>query len=76
MNEKKYFTAVFEVSNHEEFMVFAKQVSAAMFGEPTFHGASVSGCGWGDSMTEADLAAEFLNENGFDADEIMRGGQQ
>lgn len=73
MDSKKYFTAVFEVANHEEFMGFAKEVSAAMFGEPSFHGASVTGCGWGDSMTEADRASEFLNENGFDADEIMRG---
>lgn len=73
MSDKKYFTAVFEVSDQEQFMVFARQVSAAMFGEPTFHGSTVTGCGWGDSMTEADLAADFLNENGFDADKIMRG---
>lgn len=73
MNEKKYFTAVFQVADQEQFMFFAKQVSAAMFGEPNFHGASVTGCGWGDSMSEAGRASEFLNQNGFDAEGIMRG---
>ena len=76
MSDKKYFTAVFEVQYQDEFMHFAKQISGAMLGGPLIHGAAVTGCGWGDSMTEADRMREFLDDNRYDSEAIASGEQQ
>ena len=76
MSDKKYFTAVFEVQSQNEFMYFAKQISGAMLGGPLIHGAAVTGCGWGDSMTDADRMRDFLESRGYDADAIASGEQK
>lgn len=70
---QEYFTAVFKVKDREEFMKFARQISGAFADDKWLHGAQVTGCGWGDSMTEADRMREFLDERNYDPEGICRG---
>jgi hypothetical protein len=69
----KYFTAVFAVSDKAAFQEYAKKITAAMCGESEIPGATVTGAGWEDSMTERDNMAAFLEENGYDSEEVGRG---
>ncbi|YCH23120.1 hypothetical protein M1D96_06345 [Pseudomonas sp. D1-3] len=69
----EYFTAVFRVKDREQFMKFARQVSGSMCEGPDFNGSEVTGCGWGDSMTEADNMRQFLDDKGYDGQAIAEG---
>lgn len=69
-----HFTVVFQVSDWEKFRDYARKFSSAMFDEHDIPGCSrVTGCGVGDSMSESDYMAEFLDEKGYDSQQIMKG---
>jgi len=72
----KYFTVVFEIDDLEKFKPEAARFTSAMCGNTEFPGATVTGAGWEDSMTERDNMGEFLSLNDFDVDSIARGEDQ
>lgn len=66
----KYFTVVFEISDKDSFQPELSKFTSAMMEDNVFPGATVSGCGWGDSMTEAEIYMEELTANDIDLPEI------
>lgn len=68
--DNKYFTVVFEISDKDAFQEHLSKFTAAMMDDDVFPGASVSGCGWGDSMTEAEVYMEELVANDIELPEI------
>jgi len=68
--DSKYFTVVFEISDKEAFQPHLSKFTAAMMDDSVLPGAMVSGCGWGDSMTEAEIYMEELTANEIELPEI------
>jgi hypothetical protein len=68
-----YFTAVFEVRDANAFKALSSQITDSLANESIFHGAVVTAAGEGDSMTEADFMREFLDQRGYDSEQIARG---
>lgn len=66
----KYFTVVFQIKDKEAFQDHLSSFTEAMTHDGVFPGASVTGCGWGDSMTEAEAYMEELIANDLDLPEI------
>lgn len=68
--DNKYFTVVFEIGDKAAFQKHLSDFTAAMMDDSVFPGATVSGCGWGDSMTEAEIYSQELTDNDIDLPEI------
>ena len=66
----KYFTVVFQIRDKEAFQDHLNSFTDAMLHDGIFPGASVTGCGWGDSMNEAEIYMEELTANDIDLPEI------
>ncbi len=62
----KYFTAVFKVVDSEEFKSLSGKITESLANESEFFGAVVTGCGWGDSMSEAEALEEILRDENLD----------
>ena len=69
----KHFTAVFKINDKAKFADFAKMITSAFAGESEIQGAEVTAVGWCDAMTESDLLREWVDANGGDSDEVIRG---
>lgn len=66
----KYFTVVFQIRDKEAFQDHLSSFTEAMMHDGIFPGASVTGCGWGDSMSEAEVYQQELIDNNIDLPEI------
>lgn len=66
----KYFTVVFKINHKDSFQDHLNSFTEAMMHDGVFPGASVTGCGWGDSMTEAEIYMEELTAKNIDLPEI------
>lgn len=66
----KYFTVVFQIRDKEAFQDHLSSFTEAMMHDGIFPGASVTGCGWGDSMSEAEAYQKELIDNDIDLPEI------
>jgi hypothetical protein len=66
----KYFTVVFQIHDKESFQDHLNSFTEAMISDGIFPGASVSGCGWGDSMSEAEIYQQELIANDIELPEI------
>lgn len=66
----KYFTVVFQIRDKEAFQDHLNSFTEAMMHDGIFPGASVTGCGWGDSMSEAEVYQQELIDNNIDLPEI------
>lgn len=58
----EFFTVVFKVNDKESFQDHLSNFTEAMMNDGVFPGASVTGCGWGDSMTELDFLESFIED--------------
>lgn len=67
----KYFTVVFQIRDKEAFQDHLSSFTEAMMHDGIFPGASVTGCGWGDSMSEAEAYQQELIDNDIDLPEIQ-----
>lgn len=66
----KYLTVVFRIRDKEAFQDHLSSFNEAMMHDGIFPGASVTGCGWGDSMSEAEAYRQELIDNDIDLPEI------
>lgn len=66
----KYFTVVFQINDKESFKDHLNSFIESMMHDGIFPGASVTGCGWGDSMSEAGIYMQELIDNNIDLPEI------
>lgn len=69
--DNKYFTVVFEISDKAAFQESLSQFTSSMMDEYQFPGAKVTGCGWGDSRSEAEVYMQELIDNDIDLPEIQ-----
>lgn len=71
----KAFTFVFSVEEKDEptFREWAAHLLESLSSQKPVHGGTVTGAGLGDSMTEADRLAEFVDSKGYDSEQIARG---
>lgn len=70
--EEKYFTMVFEVTDKEAFATFSQRFTRSMMGVGSgLPGAIVTGCGWCDSMTEADAYQQRLEEENINPEGVL-----
>lgn len=68
--DNKYFTVVFEISDKAAFQENLSQFTSSIMDEFKFPGATVTGCGWGDSMSEVETYMQELIDNDIDLPEI------
>jgi len=66
----KYFTVVFQIRDKDAFQDHLSSFTEAMMHDGIFPGASVTGCGWGDSMSEAEVYQQELIDNDIELPEI------
>lgn len=70
--QRKFFSVVFEVLDDDKFRETMAGFTQQLGSAGVRNGAQVTGCGFGDCMTEADALRAFVQENMDDPEEIVR----
>ena len=65
-----YFTVVFKIDDREKFQQDLDKFTSALSDESVFDGAQVTGCGWGDLMSESEIYFGRLMDNDIEPAEV------
>lgn len=68
---RKFFTVVYQIKDKEAFQAYLEKTTALLSSGDQDSGATVTGCGFGDSMTEADAYRDCVIEQGLEPYEVL-----
>lgn len=69
--QRKFYTVVYEITDDQKFQEVAAPITAMLASEAEQNGCKVTGCGFGDVMTEKDAYKWVLLEEGYIPEDIL-----